>query len=49
MTEANVIFNKDLTRCRGGFEPHPSSTTIDRILQKLTRIDLPAKDHLECY
>ena len=49
MTEANVIFNKDLTRCRGGFEPHPSSTTIDRILQKLTRIDLPAKDQLECY
>jgi len=26
-----------------------SPTPLDRILQKLSRIELPAKDHLECY
>jgi site-specific recombinase XerD len=30
-------------------EQHLAQTPIDRILQKLSRMELPAKDHFECY
>ena len=49
MTKANVLFSQDLTRSREGFERQTPSTTIDRILQKLACLDIPAKDHLESY
>lgn len=50
MTKAQLIFNKGLTRDEeAAFEQHPSPTPIDRILQKLSCMELPAKEHLECY
>jgi len=50
MTKAQLIFNKGLTKNEEAvFEQHPSPTSIDHILQKLSWMELPAKDHLECY
>ncbi len=50
MTKADLIFTKDLTGDRErGFEQHRIPTAIDRILQKLSGMELPAKDRLECY
>ena len=30
-------------------QQHPAQTPIDRILQKLSRLELPAKEHFESY
>ena len=50
MTKARQIFNKSLTRDEeAAFEQRPSSTLIDRILQKLSWMELPGKEHLEGY
>jgi len=50
MTKANLIFKRDLTRDREtDVEKKSSQTAIDRILQKLSGMDLPAKEHLESY
>jgi integrase/recombinase XerD len=50
MTKANLNFKRDLTRDREtDVEKKSSPTAIDRILQKLSGMDLPAKEHLESY
>jgi len=50
MTKANLIFNKSLARDgETGFEQQSSPTALDRILQKLSGMELPAKEHVEDY
>ena len=50
MTTAEPIANQSVaTEKKELYEPPLSSTLIDRILQKLSCIEIPAKEHLESY
>ncbi len=50
MTTAEPIASKSVaTQNNELCEPPLSSALIDRILQKLSCVEIPAKEHLECY
>ena len=50
MTMLQPISNEAIkSECEVFLEQHPEQSPIDHILQKLSRMELPAKEHFECY
>jgi len=50
MTKVEPISNESIETKKNELrEPSLSPTPIDRILQRLSRLELPAKEHFECY
>ncbi len=50
MTQVQTTTNESIhSKSAGAHEQHQTQTRIDQLLQKLARLELPAKEHFERY